>query len=211
MFACLVDIRTFGWDKLFSTAHSLWGCVNQFFLITPLHQGRAVGKGGQLSLTSLQKIDVRKLTRRTRGLKGLCKVATPIPSLRKSHLSKDRSHSAPSSHPNLSAPLLHNFSTKVRKPFTPSYLSKMVHCRSHQTSAGTFNPCRVQRSQGTMRALCLWQQGTLLWNVIECTTHLAFIQSQYLFLSICVYPVFLFSCVYFLLASLCLNFVSLSL
>lgn len=95
--ACFVDITTFGCSKRFSTAPSLWGGVNQLFLIISSHQGRVMGKQGQWTCSPWEKIDFRKLTQRTWGWTGLCQVAAPAPALRRSHLSKGRSHSPASS------------------------------------------------------------------------------------------------------------------
>lgn len=118
-FACLVDVRTFDWGKLFSAAPSLWGCVNQLFQIIPSQQDRAVGKWRQSSLPPQQNLDIRKLLWRTWSLKGLCKVITPTPSRRRSHLSKERSHSPLSSHPSLSALFL---ITSQQRSGSPSHL-----------------------------------------------------------------------------------------
>lgn len=136
------------------------GCVNQLFLISPSHHGRAVGKMRTMNSVSSQKIHTRKSIRSIWALKELCKVTTPAPTSERA-IFPDRGDTSilPTATP-LSALFL---ITSQQNPRSPSHLWTFPKWCLVGTPAFLGGiPCRTQRGWDTAMALCLWDSGSLL-------------------------------------------------
>lgn len=118
--------------------------------------------------------------------------------LRRSLLSrKRRSNWAPYPHPTY----LPSFSYLLNKVLEALHTFWLVQNGTSQVTShflGDFQSCGIEGCWDIMMALCLWEQGSLLWNVIEFEANIY----SYLFVFI---QCLLISCVYFLLVSICLS------